>query len=314
LTSEKDKAQFANMAEAHCFLMQDLRDWIDRLGFKCELYYCPPFYTYEDTNLGEMDLYKNTPWEKDAFGPFKRDLQSIGENMPKDLFVIWTGPKVRTRKISDKDIQDWKANLGGRTPFLWDNTMYSQHPFTSTALFTPYQNEFPAHFNKKTAGNGMYVNGDATLEVDRAAYMTANDFLWNPKAYIPEQSLSNTISSLYGTGAITDILSFKNAELSIRRLIGERQMKSEIDSLWSAVAIIRATTGKNPFYYMHIYIRLKALCNQLRWSISHKDPDKFIQEQITELDRERQQSLKSLELAGLDHLVNALKNGMVQAN
>jgi hypothetical protein len=201
LLSEEDKAQFSNMAEAHCFLMQELRNWLDQQGARCELYYCPYFYTYEDNNLGDIDLYKDTPWEEGAFGPFKRDLRIIGEHMPKDVFVIWTGPHVRTRKITDEDFLDWKKNLGGRAPFLWDNTMYSHHPYI----------------------------------------------------------ISN-----------------------------------------------------NPSWYMRIYVRLKALRNQLRWSLPAADPNQSFLEQIAELDLKRQKCLKSLEKARLNDLVKILKKEMVQ--
>jgi hypothetical protein len=312
LTSEEDKAQFANMAEAHCFLMQDLRNWLDEQGAKCELYYCPAFYTYEDNNLGDMDLYKDTPWEQDAFGPFKRDLHIIGKNMPKDVFVIWTGPNVRTRKITDEDFEDWKENLDGRAPFLWDNTMYSHYPFTTTALFTSYENELPLYFHRKTAGHGMYMNGDATTEAHRAAYMTANDFLWNPAAYNPEQSIGKAIASLYGTESVSDILELRDAELAIRRLIGEKQLKSDIDTLWSAIYKVRNTISNNPSYYIRIYVRLKALRNQLKCSLPAADPNKSFQEQITELDLKRQKCLNSLKKAGLNSLVEKLKDELVK--
>jgi hypothetical protein len=290
--------------------MQDLRHWLDRQGLKCELYYCPAFYTYEDTNLGEMGLYKNTPWEEDAFGPFKRDLRIIGENMPEDVFVIWTGPNVRTRKITDEDFMDWKANLAGRDPFLWDNTMYSHHPFTSTAVFTAYNNEFPENFHLKTAGRGMYINGNASAETERASFMTANDFLWNPADYLPKRSLEKSIAHLYGSQNISKIIEFRDSELAIRRLKGEKQLKSDIDTLWAAIAKVRATTGKNPFYYHQIYIRLKALRNQLRCSIPTPNSPKTIQEQLSELEQKREEFLESLEKAGLENLVRDLKTQM----
>jgi hypothetical protein len=310
LTSKEDKARFANMAEAHCFLMQDLKDWLDKRGAKCELYYCPPFYTYQDNNLGDMEMHKGTPWEEEAFVPLKRDLDIIGRDMPADVFIIWTGPEVRSRKISDLDIQDWTKNLAGRAPFLWDNTMYGHHPFTNTALFTAYDNDLPANFHLKTAGNGMFINGAAYGESDRAAYMTANDFLWNGMRYLPQQSINSAVTTLYGEGAVKNILGFKDAELTLRQVIGERQFKSDVDILWNAVLKIRATTEKNPFYYMRIYTRLKALNYQLKYSVP--DTIKSFQEQVVDLDHKRRVFLQSLEQAGLDNLVDVLKDEMVQ--
>ena len=311
LTSEEDKAQFANMAEAHCFLMQDLRNWLDERGAKCELYYCPPFYTYEDVHYGEMGLFKGTIWEEDVFRPLYRDLEIIGKNMPEDVFVIWTGPRVRSRSISDAELVEWTANLAGRPPFLWDNTIYSHHPFTSTPLFTAYANTFPVDFHRKTAGNGIYLNGDICSETYCVACMTANDFLWGPQRYQPEQSLKTAIANLYGTESLEDALEFKDAELMLRRLIGERQLQSDTDTLWDAILKVRATTMKNPYYYHRIYFRLKALRYQLRCSVPEPDSIEVFMKKVESLDNRRQAALETLEQAGLINLVAALKKDMI---
>ena len=133
LTSDQDKAQFKHMAEAHCFLMSELKEYIDDLGNECEIYYVPPFYTYEEMHYGDMSLYLDTPWEQAAFGPLERDLNYIGKNLPPDIPIIWSGPWVRSRKITEADLTKWTDNLARRVPYLWDNTIYSHYPFTSSA-------------------------------------------------------------------------------------------------------------------------------------------------------------------------------------
>ena len=59
--------------------------------------------------------------------------------------------------------------------------------------------------------------------------MTANDYLWNPADFSPKKSLENALSLSYGDKAVEPILNFKKAELSLRRLNGEKSLKPAID-------------------------------------------------------------------------------------
>lgn len=74
------------MADAHCFLMNDLKVWLQQNSYNSELYYVPPFYTYEDMHYGDIELFKNTQWETDAYPPLYSDLNYIGTNMPEEVF------------------------------------------------------------------------------------------------------------------------------------------------------------------------------------------------------------------------------------
>lgn len=266
LTDDKDKKSFKHMAEAHCYLMGNLKKWIKKKSLEVELFYVPPFYTYEDMHYGEMNLYKNTPWEKDAYEPFYRDLNYLGLNMPEDVFIIWTGPYVRSRTITSEDINDWTYNLKGITPFLWDNTIYSHNPFISTPLFSFYDNKFPADFNNLTAGNGIFINGDANMEDSKVSVITANDYMWNSKLYSPYTSFEKAMTKLYGQNKKL-LLDLKEIELKLRKVIGERELWFESDSLWKIIRKIRYIHSKNPFDYHFNYTRMKGLRMQLKNSV-----------------------------------------------
>lgn len=268
LTSENDKQKFKHMAEAHSFLMSDLKRWISENSFESELYYVPPFYTYEDMHYGDMELFKNTQWEKAAYEPLLRDLNYIGSNMPDDVFIIWTGPFVRSRKISEDDLNDWTKNLNGRIPFLWDNTIYSRNSFISSPMFSAWDNDFPNNFYSWTAGNGMFINGDACGEDSKASAVTVNDYMWNSKNYSPQNSLTAAMQRIYGEENVPLLYEFKDIELNLRKTIGERKLWFESDTLWSVIREIRFITEKNPFDYHLNYTRLKALRLQLKNSVS----------------------------------------------
>lgn len=297
LTSENDKKRFRHMADAHCYLINNLKQWIESNSYKSEIYYVPAFYTYEDMNYGDMELYKNTPWEKEPFGFLKQDLNFIGSNMNEDVYIIWCGVNVRSRRITVDQINDWSLNLNGRVPFLWDNTIYSHHPFTSAPLFSAYSNELPDDFSIRTAGNGMFVNGNADSEDSKASMITVNDFLWNSSMYDSLRSIQKAMERLYGEISASILFEFKEAELQFRKKTGERNLWFEADTLWSIIRKIRYIHDKNPFHYHLNYTRMKALRLQLKNSVPEPLPkEKFIDE-ILILDNKRNVILKKLKLA-----------------
>ncbi|NMB80754.1 MAG: hypothetical protein GYA14_02945, partial [Ignavibacteria bacterium] len=296
LTSENDKKKFRHMAEAHCYLINDLKQWMDSNSYKSEIYYVPAFYTYEDMNYGDMELYKNTPWEKEPYSLLKRDLNFIGSNMHKDVYIIWCGANVRSRKITIDQIYDWSINLNGRIPFLWDNTIYSHHPFTSTPLFSAYSNELPGDFSKRTAGNGMFVNGNADSEDSKASLITVNDFLWNSSTYDSLRSIQNAMIRLYGEACTNILFEFKEKELQFRKKICERKLWFEADTLWSIIRKIRYIHDKNPFYYHYNYTRMKALRLQLKNSVPEPLTKENFIDEILLLEKQRNALLNKLEL------------------
>lgn len=296
LTSNNDKKQFKHMAEAHTFLMNDLRIWLKSNSFHSELYYVPPFYTYEDMNYGDMEMYQDTPWANDALKFLRRDLDYIGHNMFDDVFIIWCGPYVRSRKISKDDLNDWAFNLNGKIPFLWDNTIYSHFPFTSTPLFTAYNNDFPGDFSQLTAGNGMFVNGNADSEDSKAAMITVNDYLWDPANYNPDLSIKTAMERFYGKSVTPLLMQFKESELGLRKKIGERKLWFEADTLWSIIRKIRYIHDKNPFYYHLNYTRMKALRLQLKNSVPEPlQKEDFIKDCLA-LDQKRNDVLDKVKL------------------
>lgn len=294
LTSENDKQKFKHMADAHCYLLSELKKWLKDSDLESELYYCPPFYTYEDMHYGEMELYKNTPWEADAYEPLYRDLNYLGLNIPDSVFIVWTGPYVRSRNITVEEINDWTYHLKGIVPFLGDNTLYSHHPFITTPMFTAWDNNLPDDFYLRTAGNGMIINGNVNSEDSKASFITANDYMWNSKSYSPEVSLNRAMHSLYGKDIAELLLDLKEVELNLRKTIGERELWFESDNLWSLIRKIRFIHTKNPFYYHYNYTRMKALRLQLKNSVPvPTDKNIFIEKCLT-LEKRRKEILEKI--------------------
>jgi len=311
LTSENDKQKFKHMADAHCYLLSELKQWFKDSALESELYYCPPFYTYEDMHYGEMELYKDTPWEADAFDPLYRDLNFLGLNIPDDVFIVWTGPYVRSRIITVKDINDWTYHLKGIVPFLADNTLYSHNPFITTPMFTAWDNNLPDDFNLRTAGNGMIINGNVDSEDSKVSFITVNDYMWNSKAYLPEASLNRAMHTLYGKNITELLLDLKEVELNLCKTIGERELWFESDNLWSIIRRIRYIHSKNPFDYHFNYTRMKGLRLQLKNSVPEPIDKKIFIEKCLTLEKRREEILEKIEIE-LPEVAENLKKLLVE--
>lgn len=310
--SESDRKEFSTMAESHCVLMNELSRWNKQLGYNLELLYCPAFYTYQEMHYGEMDLYKDTPWEDDAYGPFKRDLKIIGEKMSKDVSIIWTGPDVCSRIITDEDLFDWTNNLLGRKPFLFDNSIFAQFEFTARTMFTAYENNFPKDFDLKTGGNGIFINGDGVGETSKAATMTANAYMWEGDRYKPQVSLINAMTKLYGENSLNTLLKYKETELELVKTIKQRELWEASDELWKSIRKTRFITEKNPFAYHLNYSRLKALKMQLKCSVPEPESFYVFKSKCLEFDNKRWELIKEIERLSFVRLSYALQTEMVK--
>ena len=313
LDSDNDKNKFTSLADAHCWLMNHIYNWAQENEYDIELIYCPSFYTYEEMHYGDMELFKNTPWEKDAYDPLRRDLQIFGEKMNKNIEIGWTGPYVCTRKLTDSDIEDWTKNLvNSRKPFYFDNSIFSHLEYTASTMFTAYQNDFPINFSEKAGGNAIYINGDATGETSRAASMTANAYMWEEERYKSKESIIAAMTKLYGSSNINLLFSYKDVELELCKTIRQRELWFAADELWKSIRRTRFITEKNPFYYHQNYSRLKALRMQIKNSVPEPEDYNVYKEKIQKLEQQRKSLLQNIENRSLKKLSYSLQAEMIK--
>lgn len=312
LTSERDKEVFDNMAEANCFLVNHINDWQKENNYGMTIMYAPGFYTYEEMHYGDMELFKDTPWEEDAYGPLKKELSIIGKNMTPEADIFWTGVYVCSQKITEKELADWTNNLEGRVPFLFDNSIFAHHEMTASALFTAYDNELPENFSEKTGGNGIFINGDALGESSKAASMTCNAYMWEGDQYIPKSSLIDAMIHLYGKDLLDELLAYKEYEHELRKIIKQREVWFTADELWKAIRDTRFTTEKNPYYYHLNYTRFKALRLQLKNSVPEPESIDEFEHKCIMLDKARRNLINLFEVKGFKKLAIHLESEMIE--
>jgi hypothetical protein len=315
--SKSDNEKFSSMAESHCYLMKEIIDWNKKKKHNLEFMYCPAFYTNQDTYYGDMTMYKNTQWENDAYNPLKRDLKIIGENMPGEVQIMWTGPEVCSRTITDEDLNNWVNNLQERKPFLFDNTAFVQYEFTSRTMFTAYENNFPKDFNLKTGGNGLFINGDGSIgdgtgETSRAVTMTANAYMWEGDKYKPQVSLINAMTKLYGKKAVNTLMMYKNTELELVKIIMQKELLSASEEIQKSIQEIKSIIGLDPLKYQQNLSRMKALQMQLEYSVPPVGSFEDFRNKCEELDKKRKMLLKEIENLSFKRLGYLLKQEMIQ--
>jgi hypothetical protein len=211
LYTDDDRYRFVNLQNAHAYIINRLKDWIDAEYPGTRLEFCPPWYSNEhiDRSAGRAERY----------------LEELSFQIPSEVAIIWTGPTIRSLSIDMADLHRFQS-LIGRWPMLWDNTLYARNLETPRYggytthypdkvamcnLFEPYDTTRPNDFHQYNDGRHCYINAPAYTEVYRLKYATVADYLWNTAAYNPEHSLWKILVRTYGPASAENLIRFSDA-------------------------------------------------------------------------------------------------------
>jgi len=193
IRSEADRARFRTLGEANAHLITELHKRLKARYPDCELLVVPPYYWIPQGSYRE---------------PGEADLRTIGASVPKDVHLVWTGPVVRSAQITEEHVKTY-ADLIGRQPFLWDNTLYMHHNPPSY-LLDAFVTKYPARF-WELDDTGVHYNAGGG-EVYKVGLMTTADYLWNPEQYDPERCLRRALHQATGSEeAVEACLAFRDA-------------------------------------------------------------------------------------------------------
>jgi hypothetical protein len=211
LYTPEDRKRFVNLQNAHSYVINRLKAWLDRDYPGTQFEFCPPWYANEfiDRSEGKAEIY----------------LKELVAQIPTEVAIIWTGPTVRSLSLDLADLRRYR-NLIGRWPMFWDNTLYARNLEATVYggytthypgkvrmcnLFEPLDIDRPTGFHELNDGRHMYVNGAADSEVYRVKFATVADYVWNTSAYNPERSLWKALLRAYGPACAHEILIFNEA-------------------------------------------------------------------------------------------------------
>ena len=182
----EDTKQFGSAREADIQFINRLYSGLKAKHPAVKMCFCPPFY------WGPLSL-PAYPESRDDY------LKAIGERLPKEIGIIWTGPRVKSTRIEKADV-NWISERVQRKPDFWQNGVgvgysgfwwhYGAEPITA---FRDW------YYDAFFADTGTYMRY-ANIPSDCISLLPQADFLWNRKAYDPESSIKDAAGKVMGAG------------------------------------------------------------------------------------------------------------------
>ncbi len=197
ITNEADRKAFKSLGECHGVLVRELYKRLKQTHPRLRMIVCPAYYWVPKSRYKEEG---------------EKYLREFGRLVPEDVLIAWTGPRVRSRRITLEQVRRF-TELIGRKPYLWDNTIYARHA-KPTYVLDPFDSDYPDRFWELTAG-GLHNNGGVS-EIYKTGCLVYADYAWNPEAYDPGASLDKALRMVLGEGCAADAKAFRDHYFAVR--------------------------------------------------------------------------------------------------
>ncbi|MBO5334116.1 MAG: beta-N-acetylglucosaminidase domain-containing protein [Clostridia bacterium] len=223
---EDDKNAFDSVVDAHIFLVNKTYTALKEIDSSIKLTVCPTQYS---GNCNEYYITK------------------FGCNIPADVDVFWTGDEICSRVITVREADEFTYATNHR-PLYWDN-----YPVNDCEMFQ--EMHMGAYIGRDKElykhSEGIISNVMEYAECSKIPLMTVADFLWNPIAYKPDESLKNAHQEILGNDA--DIFALFADHLCVSCL--SRYASSYMGEILSKVSFLEASDRKDE--------SLKLLCSYI---------------------------------------------------
>uniref|UniRef100_A0A7C4XK65 GH84 domain-containing protein n=1 Tax=candidate division WOR-3 bacterium TaxID=2052148 RepID=A0A7C4XK65_UNCW3 len=122
-------------------------------------------------------------------------LKKIAENLNLEIKIFWTGPKVVSRRITEKDI-DRISKIIKRKPLIWDN-LFANDYIPGVIWKFPYRGREP-----EIIGNvcGILINPMNQYKMSKPLIFTAARFFLKPCNYIPKDTWREAKNIIFKIG------------------------------------------------------------------------------------------------------------------
>ena len=168
---------------------------------------------------------------------WERYLRDMAEEMPDEVAVVWTGPRITSPTITRADWRAYEALVPGQPLYLWDNMQgglpipkYAVHYYPQlpddSAWSLLYQN---SHF----VGWPSYV----------APALAANDWMWQPRGYEIDASHREACLKAFGRIDYGDIQTVNEGCLRAQDLLRSAEpgrLVEVVESTYGAVERLAA--------------------------------------------------------------------------
>ena len=164
ITNKADRKAFRSLGECHGTLVRELYQRLKKTTPDLRMIACPAYYWTPSSN-----------YRKEG----EKYLREFGRLVPPDVLIVWTGPRVRSRRITAEQVE-YFTQLIGRKPYLWDNTIYARHN-PPLFMLDPFDSSYPANMSELLEG-GLHNNGGVT-EIYKVGCLEYGEYAWNPGTY-----------------------------------------------------------------------------------------------------------------------------------
>ncbi len=173
---EEDGKAFDSIVDAHIYLVNKTYTALKELDSSITLTVCPTQYS---GNCNEYYITK------------------FGCNIPADVDLFWTGAEICSRVLTVREADELTYATNHR-PLYWDN-----FPVNDCEMFQEMHMGAIIGRDKELYKHceGIISNVMEFAECSKIPLMTIADFLWNPLAYNPDESLKNAHRELLGDDA-----------------------------------------------------------------------------------------------------------------
>ena len=166
-----------HLAQRQLQIIDDIVAWSDADHYL----FCPTYYSFD-------------PLLEKLFGNMPADyLTTLGEQLPTNIGVFWTGAKVISPRFTHSDIEQ-AANLIKRPPVLWDNYWANDGERISRYLPLKPCTGRPRALQKWTAGH--YVNPMNQPCLSQLPLITLADHYANEHSQSAEQLWQHALASI----------------------------------------------------------------------------------------------------------------------
>ncbi len=175
---EEDEMTFDSVVDAHIYLVNKTYNALKEIDTTINLTVCPTQYS------GDCNEYYIT---------------KFGCNIPADINLFWTGAEICSRVITVREANEL-TNATNHRPLYWDN-----FPVNDCEMFQEMHLGALIGRDKELYKHceGIISNVMEFAECSKIPLMTIADYLWNPLAYNPDESLKNAHNEMLGNNAAT---------------------------------------------------------------------------------------------------------------
>lgn len=172
-SSSDDAARFGSLAAVHTRMVELVRETQQRLGPGRELWFVPLHYH------GDPD---------DAY------VRAIGELVPPDVAIMWTGPEVCSEQITRSHLDAVAASLR-RPVLLWDNHPVNDGGMQYDPHLGPLRGRDP---DLDGAASGILSNAAIQPEASLVAVRTFLAYARDPRGYDPSAAWRDALAVVAG--------------------------------------------------------------------------------------------------------------------